>query len=569
MNLLKSIICLALFVAIATPTVAAGRVALVIGNAAYKHAAVLDNPVNDAHDIAAALEKQNFKVIKGIDLDHAGMLATIRRFSRALSKGDVGVFFYAGHGIQISGRNYLVPTDAKLADSFGIDFELVRLERIHQAMEQSAKVNIIFLDACRNNPMARNLARSMGTRSASVGNGLAAMESGIGSLISFSTQPGNVALDGRGMRNSPYSAALAKYISEGSGDITEILIKVRRDVMAATSRQQVPWEHSALTQQFYFAPKDKAPPRSARSNISKPDALTFDQRAELAYWNSVKDSGDATLLKSYLEQYPTGAFAALARVLLARAQQPNSQQKVAGEITPASKVAEGTKSAESEPASAVVRSEAQKRRERLLRLRASRRAAEKKTETAAETQPTTRKQVQVARLETSRNTQSATPSTSAGAPPTDPGSRIASYRAIQEELKRLKCYAGKSDGRWGSRSHVALRRAMGSENAPSVAGMKDLSAAASEMILTSLRELDAPHCQPQRASRTQPKAKPKSSISSTKRRKKKLREQRAKKRIKATRTTQKSKNKKKNCRTVFNEEALVDEKAPKIIRVCK
>ncbi|MEM9359410.1 MAG: caspase domain-containing protein [Pseudomonadota bacterium] len=500
MMLMRYIIGLAILLASTAYTYAStGRVALVIGNSDYKHAAILDNPVNDANDIAAALQKQNFKVIKGIDLDHAGMLATIRKFSRALSKGDVGVFFYAGHGIQVSGKNYLVPIDAKLTDSFGIDFELVRLSRIHQAMEQSSKVNIIFLDACRNNPIARNLARSMGTRSAAVGNGLAAMESGIGSLISFSTQPGNVALDGRGMRNSPYSAALAKYISEGSGDITEILIKVRRDVMAATSQQQVPWEHSALTQQFYFQ-KKQTPSQATQPAASSPGGLTFAQRAELAFWNSVKDSGDPDLLRSYLDQYPQGAFAALAKVLVARhsklaaAVRPTVKQgKAEDDQSRTAETSAVTSGSTKQSNDASLGAEERRRRARLLRLRANRRAAAQNRESAGSANASKQTRIQVARAEATR---SATPTQpiGQGAAANARAQRSAIYLAIQTELKRLSCYDGNADGRWSKRSHLALRRAYGSGKAPSVSDLRDLTATTAARILTTLRKFKRAHC---------------------------------------------------------------------------
>jgi uncharacterized caspase-like protein len=147
-----------------------------------------------------------------------------------------------------------------------IDFEMLRLDTVQRIMESEAKTNILFLDACRNNPLSRNLARAMGTRSASVGSGLASAESGIGTLISFSTQPGNVALDGTG-RNSPYALALAKQILTPDKDLSASLITVRNEVMAATRRSQVPWEHSALTASFYFSRSSKiTAPASAPSS---------------------------------------------------------------------------------------------------------------------------------------------------------------------------------------------------------------------------------------------------------------------------------------------------------------
>ena len=275
------------------------RVALVIGNSDYASATKLENPKNDAADVAGALETLGFQVIKGFDLDKASMDRTIRDFAAALTGAKVGLFFYAGHGLQVSGQNYLVPVDAKLTTPSGLDFETVRLDLVHRTMEREATTNIIFLDACRDNPLSRNLARAMGTRSASVGKGLAVVESGEGTLISFSTQPGNVALDGTG-RNSPYATALVKHITAPGEDLPSILINVRNEVMQSTERRQVPWEHSALTARFFF---------------SEPRA-SADQQAELVLWNAVKDSSDPRAISSYLSKYPQGSYAVVARTLV-------------------------------------------------------------------------------------------------------------------------------------------------------------------------------------------------------------------------------------------------------------
>ncbi|HXF53202.1 MAG TPA: caspase family protein, partial [Hyphomicrobiaceae bacterium] len=282
------------------------RMALVIGNSAYRHAPALENPKNDATDMAAALEKLGFKVIVGIDLDKSGMERTIRAFAKALNSSKVGLFFYAGHGLQVNGRNYLVPVDAKLGDASGLDFELIPLDLVQRTMERETKTNIVFLDACRDNPLARNLARSMGTRSSEIGRGLAAVESGVGTLISFSTQPGNVALDGTG-RNSPFAGALVQQLLAGRGDLADMLISVRRSVMQQTGNRQVPWEHSSLTDRFYFTP-----PSAAASGAG----LSYAEQAELAFWNAVKDSKQPAVVRSYLEAYPKGAFVVLAKAII-------------------------------------------------------------------------------------------------------------------------------------------------------------------------------------------------------------------------------------------------------------
>ncbi len=239
----------------ALPAAAEKRVALVIGNSAYLNAGTLLNPVNDASDTARVLKKFGFKVILGLDLTKPAFEEKVRKFSHALANADTAILFYAGHGLQVSGRNYLLPVDAKLANERDLDFEAISLDFVLKQMEveREGKINIVFLDACRDNPLSQNLARSMGTRSAAVGKGLAEVHAGVGTFISFSTQPGNVALDGVS-RNSPFTKALTKRVQEPGRNLTAIMIDVRKDVLAATNGRQVPWDHSALTSDFYFQP---------------------------------------------------------------------------------------------------------------------------------------------------------------------------------------------------------------------------------------------------------------------------------------------------------------------------
>jgi uncharacterized caspase-like protein len=239
--------------ALAQPAAAQKRVALVIGNAAYTHAGQLANPSNDATDMAAALKSLGVEVILGINLDKRGFDTRLRDFSRALADADVGILFYAGHGLQVGLRNYLVPTDAQLQGERDLEFETVALDFVMRQMEigRESKTNIVFLDACRDNPLARNLARAMGTRSVSVGRGLAEVQAGLGTFIAYSTKPGEVALDGDG-RNSPFTAALAKAVKAPGKSLTSVMVDVRKEVLAATRNRQVPWDHSALTGEFYF-----------------------------------------------------------------------------------------------------------------------------------------------------------------------------------------------------------------------------------------------------------------------------------------------------------------------------
>ena len=270
---------------------ASKRVALVIGNGAYANAPTLTNPKNDAEDMAGALKGLGFTVILGTDLDKRSMDRKILEFASALSGAEVGVFHYSGHGLQVAGVNYLVPVDASLETAAALDFEAVPLGLVQRTMEREAKTNILFLDACRNNPLTRNLARALGTRSTDVGHGLAPVESGAGTLISFSTQPGNVALDGEG-RNSPYSGPLVKAISTPGEDVLSMLTGVRNAVMATTGDKQVPWDNNALRAKFYFNPAEAAPPQEQARSSEAAQA-----------WAEIKNLNDPLVFEAFRKQY--------------------------------------------------------------------------------------------------------------------------------------------------------------------------------------------------------------------------------------------------------------------------
>jgi len=236
------------------------RVALVVGNSAYQSTTPLANPLNDARDMAAALEAVGFEVVEALDADRRKLDGALRAFTDKLAGADVALFFYAGHGLQVGAQNYLVPVDAKLERERDLEFEAVKLDFVLRQMEidREGKTTIVILDACRDNPLTRNLARTMGTRSTAVGRGLAAASTGLGTFIAYSTQPGNVAVDGQG-RNSPFTAALVKHMGEKGRNLPATMIEVRKEVVAATGGAQVPWDHSALTGDFYFAPGTAAP----------------------------------------------------------------------------------------------------------------------------------------------------------------------------------------------------------------------------------------------------------------------------------------------------------------------
>ena len=247
------------FAALIAPSAfAADRVALVIGNGAYAHATQLPNPPNDAADMAKALRDIGFDVVDGIDVDRRAMEERIRAFADRLGSAKVALFFYAGHGMQVAGKNFLIPIDAKLQKPGDLAFDAVDVQVVLAQMEAAQRVNLVFLDACRDNPLARSFASTLGSasRSASVGRGLASIQSAVGTMIAFATQPDAVALDGGG-RNSPFTAALLNHIREPGIDIAVTMRRVRVDVLAATNQQQVPWDHSSLTDAVVLVPGER------------------------------------------------------------------------------------------------------------------------------------------------------------------------------------------------------------------------------------------------------------------------------------------------------------------------
>ena len=286
------------------------RVALVIGNSAYEHASALGNPRNDARDMTVALMELGFDVVEGYDLDVDGMQGTLRTFAKKVQGAGVALFFYAGHGVQVDGRNYMVPVDAQLDSKEDLEFEAVNMGRVLVQLEREIRTNIIILDACRNNPLADNLARALRGSSRSVegsGGGLAALDAvAPGTLISFSTQPGATASDGNG-RNSPYTKALLEYIRSPGLEVQAMMRRVGAKVVSGSDGQQVPWQNASLTTDFYFT----KPPKDAEKAIIAQSGSR--NRAEIELWLDVKDSGSVEELSAYLRKYPRGTFADVAQ----------------------------------------------------------------------------------------------------------------------------------------------------------------------------------------------------------------------------------------------------------------
>jgi len=274
------------------------RVALIVGNAAYK-SAPLKNPVNDARALARALSQLGFEVQLEENVSHQGFMNALRTFGNRLRETQgVGLFYYAGHGMQIKGGNFLIPVDAAIEAEDEVRYFSIDAGQVLDKMEQAGnRLNIVILDACRDNPFARRFRSKQ--------SGLAQMDAPSGMLIAFATAPGAVAFDGDG-NNGVYTKYLLQNLTLPGLPIELVLKRVRESVSNETGQKQIPWESSSLLGDFFFAP--------AASGPAAPGAATADSAAvELAFWNSVKDSTVSEEFAAYLQAYPEGRFVALAQ----------------------------------------------------------------------------------------------------------------------------------------------------------------------------------------------------------------------------------------------------------------
>ncbi|MDQ0467397.1 caspase family protein [Labrys wisconsinensis] len=308
------------------------RVALVIGNGAYVNAPALPNPPRDAHAMADKLKALGFQVVEGYDLDKQGMSALVQRFARAVSGADVGLFYYAGHGMQVNSENYIVPVDAKLEDALSVDFEITKVGFVIDQMSRDVKLKIALLDACRDNPLSRSLAAR--SRSIAVVSGMADMKvvnqaASEGSLIAFATDPGNVALDGNG-DHSPFTQALLENIG-GNASLSSVMNRVTSAVLKLTDNRQRPWVQASLTGDVFLNPAaqtvatDAAPAPSVPAALAPVPAAQPDDAVALgrenALWAAVKQSNTVEDYQSYIDTYPSGLYVALARNAIQRSKQ--------------------------------------------------------------------------------------------------------------------------------------------------------------------------------------------------------------------------------------------------------
>ena len=298
------------------------RVALIIGNSAYEAISPLRNPKNDADLMESTLRDVGFDVIVAKDADFRGMRRAIRDFGRKLraaGKDAVGLFYFAGHGVQSQGDNYLVPIGAQIESDADLAIEAIRGADVLRQMEDAGNtLNLVILDSCRNNPFQGRV------RSAS--RGLTRISAASGTLIAFSAAPGQVAVDGTGL-NSPYTTALAKHIRTPNLPVEEVFKRVRVEVEDSTSGKQTPWEESSLRGSFYFAGRSVTVTETAPAR-PEPEAKPNNDAFELSFWDSIRGSKNAEDYEAYLKDYPNGRFVRLAKLRINRIKRRQLQAKV-------------------------------------------------------------------------------------------------------------------------------------------------------------------------------------------------------------------------------------------------
>src|SRR3984885_1985602 len=297
------------------------RVAFVVGNGAYRNVAALPNPAIDAKSMAKVLRNVGFDVVEGVNLTRDKMTEKLLDFGKRAEGADVAVFFYAGHGIAVNGTNYLLPVDSDLKSE--MDVKLGAAINVDLTLEQTmsdAKVKLVFLDACRDNPFAAKIRSAKATRSVSVESGLAEMKSGEGTLIAFATGPGQTALDGEAGTNSPFTRALMANITQPGVEIQQAMTKVRAQVNEETSKNQLPWGHTNLTGTVFLNPAPAAPAGVSAEAPAAPVATGAASEVELEFWRSIKDSNKTEELNAYLTNYPNGTFKPLALTRIAELQ---------------------------------------------------------------------------------------------------------------------------------------------------------------------------------------------------------------------------------------------------------
>ncbi|MGY4628214.1 caspase family protein [Bradyrhizobium sp. USDA 4486] len=429
----------------AGPAFAGKRVALVLANSAYQHAPSLANPVNDGAVMAKTLREAGFDVVEARhDLSALDTRRVLRDFADATRDADIAVVYYAGHGIEVEGSNYLIPVDAKLERDTDVYDEALSLDRVLVAVEPAKQLRLVILDACRDNPFGKTMKRTIATRG--IGRGLAQVEpTSPNTLIAYSAKAGFTAQDGDGA-NSPFTVALSKHLTTPGLDVRRAFGFVRDDVLKSTGNKQEPFVYGSLG-------GDDVPLVPVKVVAAGPAVPAPNPQADIRrdYELSLQ-VGNRAAWEAFLAQHPDGFYASLAKLQL---------EKIDAEQAHAA-ATEKAKQAEAE-------------RDRLAALGAQKEAQAKAAadaKAAEQAQIAARKakeqaQQQAAAAEQQRVNLAATAASAAPASTASPGgTNVASLapaapaadltRSVQTELGRVGCFSGQADGNWNTSSQRSL-----------------------------------------------------------------------------------------------------------------
>ena len=431
------------------PAFADKRVALVIGNAAYQNVPRLPNPVNDGATIASTLKNAGFDLVDSRhDLGAADTRRALRDFADRARDADIAVVYYAGHGIEVDGGNYLIPVDAKLERDTDVYDEALSLDRVLLAIEPAKKLRLVILDACRDNPFSRNMKRTVASRA--IGQGLAKIEpTSPNLLIAYSAKAGSTAADGDG-NNSPFTVALSHHLTTPGLDVRRAFGYVRDDVLKTTSNRQEPFVYGSLGGEdvpLVPAPKVAAP---APAPVANPQA---DMRRD---YELALQIGNKAALNAFLGQYPDGFYASLAKLQLEKLTAEDTRVAATekarlAEQERARLAAEGAQKAAQAKAEADVKAAEQARlaAEKAKEIaQAQAAAAEQKRAEAEKTAADNAKVAAVSPSSTDNKPNLA--SLSSGSPQAEV------TKSVQTELRRVGCLSGEADGNWNTTSQRSL-----------------------------------------------------------------------------------------------------------------
>lgn len=438
----------AMLLLVGDPAFAEKRVALVIGNAAYQNAPRLPNPVNDGSTIAATLKDAGFDVVDSRhDLAAADTRRALRDFADRARDADIAVVYYAGHGIEVDGGNYLIPVDAKLERDTDVYDEGLSLDRVLLAVEPAKKLRLVILDACRDNPFAKTMKRTVASRA--IGQGLAKIEpSSPNLLIAYSAKAGSTAADGDG-KNSPFTIALSKHLTTPGLDVRRAFGYVRDDVLKTTNNRQEPFVYGSLGGED--VPLVPAPKVAAPEPAANPQA---DMRRD---YELALQIGNKAALSAFLSQHPDGFYASLAKLQL---------EKLAAEDARVA-ATEKARLAEQERARLAAdgaQKAAQAKAEADAKAAEQARIAAEKAKEVAQAQATAAEQK---RLEAEKVAPEAGAKVAALSPPASAdqpnlaalstgAQRADVTKSVQAELRRVGCLSGEADGNWNAASQRSL-----------------------------------------------------------------------------------------------------------------